>query len=417
MTWQYFFSKNMHLADDLLRDQVTNKNNPENRATNFPGMSNIFQLNLLEMSRRFFVLFGSCLLVFLCLNISAQNLLNMTGWKIGSGSASGFNQNGTTSENERIWGTGPLGNRVVLWEARPDANSGPDGGWVASHVTIDHTKMYRLVVWIKKTGNTNGATYFGVYGGNATVTYLNGSVNNNPYFWAGDLPELDKWYLLVGYVHGSGDNATTSYGGIYDGVTGEKVVSIADFKSQTTTTSLSHRTYLFYNTDTGNRQYWNAPRLDEVNGNEPSIAELLGLRPGNLEQLSVGTANLPSGYKLSVGGHAIMEKVKVQVEGSWPDYVFDEGYPLLPLNSLEQYIKTQGHLPNMPKAAEVEAKSQDLGLIQQKLLEKVEEMTLYIINQHHENQTLIQENVKLRSTIDQVSRRLETLEKRLNEKY
>lgn len=335
-------------------------------------------------------------LSFLTTGLFAQNLLDMSGWAIGTGSTTGFSQNGSTSENTREWGTGPHGNRVVFWKAIPDANYDADGGWNASYVSIDHTKMYRFSVWLKKTGSQNGYSYLGCTAAGDLVTDLNGTANGNPYFWYGSLPQLDRWYLVVGYIHGSGDNSTTTYGGIYDGSTGTKHAILQDFKFQTSTTAVQHRSYLYYDPETTDRQYFYAPRVDEVNGNEPTIAELLGIVPTSLDQLSVGTDNLPSGYKLSVGGDAIMEKVKVQTESAWPDYVFEKGYQLTSLDSLQAFINKYGHLPNIPSAQEVEKSNQDLGFIQLKLLEKIEELTLYMIEQNREVKSL-KETVKKQS--------------------
>jgi hypothetical protein len=315
----------------------------------------------------------------------AQNLIDMSGWSIGTGSITGFSQNGSTAENIREWGEGPHGNRVILWKASPDAAIGPDGGWNTSYIRIDHTKMYRLSVWIKKINSNNGTTYLstGSIGGDV-INVETGVSSSNPHFFSSDLPELGKWYLLVSYVHGSGDNSTTPLGVIYDGLTGKAVQGIRDFKFQTSTTHIRHRSYLFNNPNTSDRQYFYAPRMEEVNGNEPSISELLSILPTSLAQLSIGTDNLPAGYKLSVGGDAIMEKVKVQTEGSWPDYVFAKDYALRSLDELKEFIAKNGHLPNVPSAKEIKESNQDLGLIQLKLLEKIEELTLYTIEQEKE---------------------------------
>lgn len=330
-------------------------------------------------------------------SLFGQNLLDMSDWTVGTGSTSGFGQNGATSENTREWGIGPHGERAILWKGSPDGSYHGDGGWNGATFAIDHTKMYRYAVWIKKTNSTDGTTYFGCYGGTGSVTTLSGGPHSNPYFWAGDLPELDKWFLLVGYIHGSGDNSTTSYGRIYDGVTGKALWNFSDFKFQTSATIAVHRTYLFYDYNTSDRQYFYAPRVDEVNGNEPSIAELLGILPTALDQLTVGTDDLPSGYKLSVGGEAIMEKVKVQLETAWPDYVFNKDYSLKSLNELKAFIEKNGHLPNIPSAEEISKSNQDLGLIQQKLLEKIEELTLYAIAADKEKEELKAQNSKLES--------------------
>ena len=64
----------------------------------------------------------------------------------------------------------------------------------------------------------------------------------------------------------------------------------------------------------------------------------------------------------------------------WPDYVFGEGYRLAPLTEVEDYISENGHLPQMPSALEIENDGADLGEINRILVQKVEELTLYIID-------------------------------------
>lgn len=72
----------------------------------------------------------------------------------------------------------------------------------------------------------------------------------------------------------------------------------------------------------------------------------------------------------------------------WPDYVFDKGYELLPLSEVEDYIEAEGHLPGVPSAFEITEKGVDLYEATRVLLEKVEELTLYIIKQEKEIQEL-----------------------------
>ncbi len=212
----------------------------------------------------------------LCLN--AQNLLNTTTWTVGSGSIGVFGQNGTTAENRRELGRNHKNEEVVLWKATPDASSNADGGWNTAHYNIDHTKTYRLVVWLKKTNSNSGTSYFGFHSydrGHHSLG-LNNRLNTNPYFWYGDLPQLNKWYLLVGYVHGSNYDTTINYGGIYDGATGQKVRTITDYKFSPSATKLRHRAYLYYDTNTSDRQYFYAPRMELVDQNEPTIEALIG---------------------------------------------------------------------------------------------------------------------------------------------
>ncbi len=210
----------------------------------------------------------------------AQNLLDTSTWIVGSGSVIGFNQNGTTTENIREYGLNHVGEHVILWKAVPDASSNADGGWNSNYISIDKTKKYRLSVWIKKTNSNDGTTYFGCYSNNNgnQIQRLDGTNHSNPYFWYGDLPKLDRWYLLVGFLHENNTSVTTSEGAVYDGVTGELTSSIhRDYKFSNMANNLALRSYLYYDTNTVDRQYFYAPRIEEVNGSELSINELLSL--------------------------------------------------------------------------------------------------------------------------------------------
>lgn len=95
----------------------------------------------------------------------------------------------------------------------------------------------------------------------------------------------------------------------------------------------------------------------------------------------IGNVAVTGGYKLYVQTGILTEKIKVAVNGSaqWADYVFAKDYQLMPLAKVEQYIKTNQHLPNVPSAAEMVKEGNDLGKTTAKLLEKIEELTLYMI--------------------------------------
>lgn len=103
----------------------------------------------------------------------------------------------------------------------------------------------------------------------------------------------------------------------------------------------------------------------------------------------IGTTTGATGYKLSVDGKIIGEEVKVQLSQNWPDYVFEEGYELLSTQDLDRFITEHGHLPGVPSATEVEeANGIELGEMNRLLLEKVEELTLYILAQEKRIQAL-----------------------------
>ena len=102
------------------------------------------------------------------------------------------------------------------------------------------------------------------------------------------------------------------------------------------------------------------------------------------------------GYMLSVGGKIICEELKVQLNGSWPDYVFSPDHIRLPISDLEKTVKLTRHLPGIPSASEVELeKGVSVGEFQRKLLEKLEELYLYVFDLNKENQELKNEIRKL----------------------
>ncbi len=104
----------------------------------------------------------------------------------------------------------------------------------------------------------------------------------------------------------------------------------------------------------------------------------------------------PSGYILVVDGKAILEEVEVQLSNAWPDYVFEDDYKLTPLAELERTIKENKHLPGIPSANQMEQdKRVAIGEMQTKLLEKVEELTLYVINMNKEIDQLRAEKTRL----------------------
>ena len=103
-------------------------------------------------------------------------------------------------------------------------------------------------------------------------------------------------------------------------------------------------------------------------------------------KVGIGTID-PGAYKLAVNGKIKTREVVVSVL-AWSDYVFEDDYDLKSLEEVEKYIKENKHLPGIPTEKEVKEKGLSVGDMQAKLLEKIEEMTLYIINLKKENKEL-----------------------------
>jgi hypothetical protein len=94
--------------------------------------------------------------------------------------------------------------------------------------------------------------------------------------------------------------------------------------------------------------------------------------------VGIGTTDT-KGYKLGVNGSIIATSITVRLYGSWADYVFKPTYKLPSLTDVKMYVDQNQHLPEIPSAAEVEKNGQNLGEMNRLLLKKVEELTLYAI--------------------------------------
>ena len=106
--------------------------------------------------------------------------------------------------------------------------------------------------------------------------------------------------------------------------------------------------------------------------------------------VGIGTIS-PGAFKLAVNGNIRAKEIKV--ETGWSDFVFEDDYNLPTLGEVEEFIKANKHLPEIPSAKEVEENGVSLGEMDSKLLQKIEELTLYIIDLHKEIQNLKGENI------------------------
>lgn len=125
---------------------------------------------------------------------------------------------------------------------------------------------------------------------------------------------------------------------------------------------------------------------DEINGNATYAGHFTG--KGYFSgKVSIGTTNIPtsvgganvSAYKLFVEGGVLAEEIRVRT--GWADYVFADDYTLKPLAEVEAFIKENKHLPNVPSANTVETQGIELGDMSRIQQEKIEELTLYLIDQ------------------------------------
>ena len=286
---------------------------------------------------------------------------------------SGYSNQNSDSENRRELQTDPFGfTQAVIWNARTldgvtysiqgAGSSDADGGWNSTFWPLDNSKMYRFSVWGKRYPDTTymaglpldassqaGALYFGFYNGAATgvttsvtLSGLSSSAlrepTDNPYFHVarlpGDLGGSDVWTLLVAHVWPydtatgalvPGSNISNpalpiSYHHPDSGFwtrgasSGSKVGNNTHLDRiwNPTATRFLHRAYLFYGATGGCTASFVYPRVDIVDGFEPSIGELLtGVEPvRNLAGPGTAYAKHHTNYSASFNGCMIMQRTK-----------------------------------------------------------------------------------------------------------
>lgn len=106
--------------------------------------------------------------------------------------------------------------------------------------------------------------------------------------------------------------------------------------------------------------------------------------------IGTGTISTPGDYNLYVTGGILTQKLKVGVPGtaSWSDFVFNKSYRLMPLEEVENFINENKHLPDVPSAEEMVENGLDVATMDAKLLQKIEELFLYVIQMQKENEEL-----------------------------
>jgi trimeric autotransporter adhesin len=131
-----------------------------------------------------------------------------------------------------------------------------------------------------------------------------------------------------------------------------------------------------------------------VQANSSDWVKLASNKVKNLNPVIIGdfasTTNFPGAYNLYVKNGILTEEVKIAgvTSNDWADYVFAKNYKLRTLTEVENFVKVNKHLPGVPSAEEVAKDGINVGKMEAKLLEKIEELTLYMIEMKKENNKL-----------------------------
>lgn len=158
--------------------------------------------------------------------------------------------------------------------------------------------------------------------------------------------------------------------------------------------------------------YWGSRLAFFTTSSSAANALLERMRIDANGNVGIGTTD-PKDYRLAVNGKIRAQEIKVET-ANWPDYVFGKDYQLPSLPETEKYIKEKGHLPGIPSAEEVKANGIDLGEMNAKLLQKIEELMLHLIEIKKENNEERANNIEQQKLIDQQQRDIKHLKSKLN---
>ena len=213
----------------------------------------------------------------------------------------------TASNEERVEVSRDPWGRIALIDRSEgnDAGSNYDGGYTTSVFDgIDSGEAYRFTYFFRVDNKgSDGRLYFGLYGYNSSTTNIAVINNNqtssttNPYFsypmhYDNDFV-LGRWYMFVAYVHPSGSNGVTNAEtGFWDMLTKTKLDSPSNGNVShnaswdSTHTKTRARQYLYYSTDSTVGMSWLIPRIEKIDGNQPTVAEMLNSPQDRLSNLA-----------------------------------------------------------------------------------------------------------------------------------
>jgi hypothetical protein len=266
-------------------------------------------------------------------------------------------------------------------------NNGNVGIGTSNPISIFHTKLgtNQNIVFV---GNQNG-----VDTGTSGIISVNDA--NSAYVPLGFYASKYSFMggnLLIGSTVNSGEALQVTGNAIITGqLRGSDIVSNGT------------NSWIFHTPDDGRKNMFIAPGLGS-SGGSAGWDWAKGMVLNNDGSVGISANTVPANYKLAVGGDVIAERVVVKLQTNWPDYVFSPTYQKATLPEVEQYILKNSHLPNIPSSQEVAEKGQDIGAMNVKMMEKIEELTLYLIEQNKRLEALEKKNESLENLLKQLKK-------------
>jgi hypothetical protein len=229
---------------------------------------------------------------------------------------------------------------------------------------------------------------------------LNAGINTKVKLSANDISYFNGGNVSIG--------STTANRLLEVGSVGSSIPSEIKFAGNTSIGAANGNKLIYlYNNGT-------AIKLDAYDyGANAALPITIGGNGGNIllsgGSVGIGTPTPNAAYKLDVVGKIRAQEVIINLNAPAADFVFDNNYKLRSLNEVETFVKENKHLPEIPSAKETEQNGVSIGDMQNKLLQKVEELTLYTIEQNKANENLKQENAELKNRLAAIEKAVEEI--------
>ncbi|HEX8268726.1 MAG TPA: hypothetical protein VF581_02430 [Flavobacterium sp.] len=259
--------------------------------------------------------------------------------------------------------------------------NGNSNTYLGSKSGLIFTSGYQNTFIGERSGNAITSGYENTFVGAGSGGGSNSITNSGFGAWAGSI-STGEFNTFLGPYSGyssHGNNNLFVGGGVGDHCTGNGNIFLGFTTGSNQTVS---NRLLIDNEDNASPLIWGDFALNQVKLNGK-----VGI--GNVATFPTigGNVNVAN-YNLFVSGGILTEEVRVALQTGWADYVFEKDYNLKPLSEVEKYITENGHLPNVPSAKQVKNEGIELGDMARIQQEKIEELTLYLIQQNKEIEEL-----------------------------
>ena len=265
--------------------------------------------------------------------------------------------------------------------------------------------QYGITSYGNNAGSNLGSSHFGEYAGNHV-----GGTANSFFGWNTGRNSANYGNAFFGN-HSGRYSSSGQFGtmlGYYSGhytTTGSRNVFLGAYSGYNNSTG-SDNVFIGYQAGyselSGNKLY-----IENSNSSTPLIYGKF-----DTDQIGINTTNIPTGYTLAVKDKIITEEIKIRSYAYWPDFVFEDDYQLPSLYEVESFIERWGHLKEIPTATETLNNGFLLAEMDAKLLRKIEELTLYTIQQERKLEAQKKKNADLEARL----KRLEQLVENKTEK-